>query len=75
MKRQGHSLISLLAGSGTEALSDFEHEGEESGSSSLSCVAVCPVFSSAALDLPTGMSLVRPVTSVMKPCMATALPA
>lgn len=28
MKRQEHSRISLLAGSGIEALSDFEHEGK-----------------------------------------------
>ena len=41
MKWQEHSQISLLAGSGSAALSDFEHEGERRRRSR-AAVRVCP---------------------------------
>lgn len=49
MKRQEHSRISLLAGSGTEALSDFEHEGEERRAAVRVCLASRCVQCSVAL--------------------------
>lgn len=76
MKWQEHSQISLLAGSGSAALSDFEHEGKRrrAGTAVWVCPASrCPVCSGAELGSSVGVPLVNPVTSVMKPCMATVL--